>query len=140
MWTTRDMLPSDMNFVAHSYLKSYRHSAPANAIPGPIYYADYKQRLEQLLRTNKVMIVCAESDLDQIVGYVIYGTRRSHNILHYVYVKYPFRHCKIASLAVRTALPQFGTTPTVVTHLPRDWARVSAQFRLLYDPKLSETT
>lgn len=140
MYQIRIARPEDFNFIANSYLKSYRTAPETKPMVNDIYFPEYKSRLEHMARTGTILVACARDDEDQIFGYVIVGSIGRFPILHYVYVKFPFRHAKIGSTLVKTAIPTFGSDTTVVTHQPRNWASASAKHKLLYDPRYSKET
>ncbi len=140
MWTTRPYKEQDFNFIANSYLKSYRSGPEAKHMVNDVYFPEYKDRLQTMLKDGKVTIVCAESDEDQIIGYAIHSSLHAWGILHYVYVKYPFRRMGIARLVINTVLPDWGVRMTLCTHLPKNWSELSKKHKLFFDPKYSRET
>lgn len=140
MYQIRLARPEDFNFIANSYLKSYRSAPETKAMINDIYFPEYKARLEHMARTGTILVACAREDEDQIFGYVILGVVGNYPVLHYVYVKFPFRHVGIGKALALSAIPDFGERITVVTHQPRNWAGTSSRYKLIYDPKYSKET
>ena len=135
-WATQ----SDYPFIANSYLKSYRSAPAAKAMINDVYFPEYKARLEAMVASGSVLVACATDDPDQILGYLIFTELAGHTLLHYVYVKYPFRQHGIASNLIATAKPDFNKTHTVVTHQPKSWQEVSNKYQLVYNPALVRGT
>lgn len=85
---------SDFNFIKNSYMKSYRNSNLTRYV-NQIVYNKYQSKLfDSIVRTANILIACNSSDSYQILGYIIYDN--SKKIIHYVYVKNPFRKNHIA--------------------------------------------
>lgn len=135
-WATQ----SDYPFIANSYLKSYRCAPAAKAMINDVYYPEYKARLEAMVASGSVLVACASDDADQILGYLLFTELAGQAVLHYVYVKYPFRQHGIATALVLAAKPNFGTPYTVVTHQPKSWQAVSEKYKLVYNPALIRET
>lgn len=140
MYQIRLARPEDFNFVANSYLKSYRTAPETKPMINEIYFPEYKSRLEHMARTGTILVACASTDEDQIFGYIIVGELGKYPLLHYIYVKFPFRHVGIGKALLYAALPEVGKAATVVTHQPRNWQAVSEKYRLIFDPKYSKET
>jgi hypothetical protein len=102
-------------------------------MPNDFYYPEYKERLMHMLKTGDVLIICSEQDEDQIVGYRITGKILSWSILHYVYIKYPFRKMGLAKQLLADL--ELGSHVTICTHLPKLWAILSTKYKLAFDPK-----
>lgn len=135
-WATQ----SDYPFIANSYLKSYRCAPAAKAMINDVYFPEYKARLEAIVATGSVLVACASDDPDQILGYLLFSELAGRTILHYVYVKYPFRQHGIAKSLILTAKPDFGNSHTVITHQPKGWQEVSNKYQLVYNPALVKET
>lgn len=138
MYQIRTARPEDFNFVANSYLKSYRTAPETKPMVNEIYFPEYKSRLEHMARTGLILVACARDDEDQIFGYVIAGSVGQYPLLHYVYVKFPFRYAGIGKALINAALPNFKQDTTVVTHQPRNWTQTAERYKLLYDPKYAK--
>ena len=126
---------SDYSFISNSYLKSYRNAPEAQYMNNDIYYPEHVARLEHMIKSSRVLVACSSEDADQILGYAIVGKAFRWDVLHYVYVKYPFRQMGIAKALVTYTCPTFGTGMTLISHLPKNYNAVSAKYRLVFDPK-----
>lgn len=131
MYKLRLAKPEDTNFIVNSYLKSYRGSPESRAISEESYYGLYKKRLEGM--AGAIVVATSQDDDDQILGYAI--GHGSDLIIHYVYVKYPFRGLGLAKVLLKALCPNFGTESTVITHQPRNWVQVSSKYKLKFEPQ-----
>lgn len=129
MITLRPMKVEDYNFISNSYLKSYRNAPGVSILDNSIYYDEFKKRLDYLLLNTECIVACHVDDPDQIFGYRI----GSKPIIHYVYVKWPFRRLGIAKQLL--ADYNLGNGATVVTHQPRGWSKLAEKYRLIFDPR-----
>ena len=87
----RRLLPEDINFILHSWKLSYR--AYRREWTNTFYYAEMHRRIVRLLeRTPTVRVACNPLDVTRIYGWVI----AENPVLHYLYVKEPFRGAGVA--------------------------------------------
>lgn len=133
MFVTREFRPSDFNFVANSYLRSYRSGPEAKYMPSDFYYPEYKEKLTHMIKTGKVTILCSSQDEDQIVGYSITDKILDWNILHYVYIKFTFRRMGLAKQLLADL--SLGQNVTICTHIPKMWSNCITKYKLAFDPK-----
>lgn len=131
---------SDYPFIANSYLKSYRKAPGNRALINEVYFPEYKARLEGIVASGAVLIAHAPDDPDHILGYAIASQLAGYQVVHYVYVKYPFRQQGIAKSLLLAIKPDFGTSYTVITHQPKGWQQISAKYQLVYNPTLAKET
>lgn len=134
-FTIRPAKASDYSFISNSYLKSYRTAPEAQFMMNDVYYPEHVKRLEFMTKTGKTFVACASDDPDQILGYLIIGKAHSWDVIHYLYVKYPFRHIGIAKALVGHASPNFGMGMTLISHLPKNYNAVSTKYKLVFDPQ-----
>lgn len=89
--------PSELPLVFNSWLKFYRKCDYARGIPDSVFYAEEHRVIEALLAREGTVVVAARNseDLDQIFGYAVYEVKPRCTVLHWVYVKHPFRNLGI---------------------------------------------
>lgn len=138
-FTIRPAKASDYSFISNSYLKSYRTAPEATFMMNDIYYPEHIKRLEHMTKTGRTLVACSSDDPDQILGYLIVGKSYSWDVIHYLYVKYPFRHMGIAKALVSNGCSNFGTGMTLISHLPKNYNVVSAKYKLVFDPKYARS-
>ncbi len=91
---TRLATPDDISFIYATWLRSYRNDSPATKYIGTeLFYKQHEKLLDNLLgaSTTKVIIACDTQDHELIFGYMAFEP----GILHFIYVKKPFRHMGI---------------------------------------------
>lgn len=103
----RSLEVDDANFIFSTILRGlYYGDSWFRAIPKDIFMVNYHHVVEVLLKTMSVTIACLSDDPTVILGYSIHkGT-----VLHYVFVKKPWRNIGIAKMLVPKNI-------TFVTHL-----------------------
>jgi len=84
----------DLNFILDTWLKSYRqHSKTFKSFISSKDYTDgYRKVILTLLQHSTVHIAHSIDDKNQIYGYAV----SNKGVVHYVYVKSPFRRFGIA--------------------------------------------
>ncbi len=135
-FTFRAGRPTDAHFLLSTWLKSYRNSGPVTKIPNANYFQGHQDLIVYILslQGTAVEVVCAKDDPDQIIGYVVYNTLAP--ILHYVYVKYPFRKLGLGQMLVAMVKEHHraGGLPLHCTHIARQWDVISRKLNLIFDP------
>lgn len=122
---------TDRAFVLASWLKSYKLSEFAHAIPSRVYYTWHQKIIDQILSvpTNQVTIVCDPDDSSHILGFMVNNTQTP--IIHYIYVKHAFRRRGLAAYLMSLMPPSENL---VCTHKPKLWVKLSRQYKLSYNP------
>tara|TARA_R110002126_G_scaffold287977_1_gene441119 strand:- start:310 stop:711 length:402 start_codon:yes stop_codon:yes gene_type:complete len=121
----------DMNFILNSWLKSYKDSVICENIPANIYYEEHKKTVETHIANSSIIMAVNPEDPDQIFGYCVYEAPMT---LHYMYVKYPFR-----KFGIGKDLYLEAGSPTIVSHLPRDYKTLKKKYGLIYTPYIKDT-
>ena len=101
----------DESFIYSSWLRSYRSSPIVTHMNNDVYYDNHKLVIKKLLEISDVMIACNPEDPDQIYGFICYEP----GIIHYLYVKYPFRKMGLAKYLL-SSIPS-DATKIIITHL-----------------------
>jgi hypothetical protein len=128
----------DLNFILSSWLKSYRNSDFATCISNDTYYAFHQGLISQILThpTNTLTIIASVEDPDQILGYASYSITKP--IIHYIYMKQPFRRLGLGRYLFEGVRNHFKTLEenpvTICTHKCKRWARTSKALNLTYNP------
>ncbi len=97
----RPLAEADHAFIFSSWLKSYRGSA--TDVSSAVYFAQHHRLVDRLLKRSVVLIAANADDLTQILGYLVCEEVAGVAVVHYVYVKAPFRNLGIASHLMRAA-------------------------------------
>ena len=108
----------DVSFIFNSWLKSFRKSPLTHNVNSTIYFTEHHKTIEKLLKTNETLVACNEHDPSQIFGYICAGRYQGVFVVHYIYVKHPYRGLGLA----KGLFQSFKHDPSVAcmyTHRPR---------------------
>ena len=131
----REAVPADVDFIFSSWLKSYRNSHFSKNIINTIYFQAHHRLIENLLKTEKVLIACNKEDATQIYGYCCAGQEEGIFTLHYIYVKQSFRNFGVAKILLH-AFNHDKYTAGVYTHHTRFAENKAQDYNMLYHPYL----
>lgn len=83
----------DQHFIMSSWLRSFKNSNYAGPIQNNLYWKVYQQVIEQLLDRDGVVILiaCNPEKETQIFGYIVVEENFETPVVHWLYVKQPFR-------------------------------------------------
>lgn len=133
---TRLANQNDFNFIASSYLKSYRNSPEAQHLINEIYWDTYRERLRKMLVSGDVTIASNGQADNDILGYVITGQpQHGVSVIHYVYMKYPARYKGTAEALIKSAVPEFGSRMVLCTHTAKYFRELQEKYKLIYNPE-----
>lgn len=127
--------PEDIAFFYSATLQSNLYSSNTyRSILPPVYYRGHKKVLERLLEApgSRMIVACMEDAPEVIIGFALAGHER---LLHYVYVKRPFRKFGVA----RKMLEHLDISPSdcVTSHWTDDATEILRAKRLhglVYNP------
>lgn len=88
--------PGDRAFVVDSWLSSFRQSHWRGPVRDSRYREVYGREVDELLDTigTNVLIDCNPDDHEQIFGWACWTAGEVGPVLHYCYVKAPYRDTK----------------------------------------------
>lgn len=88
----------DIRFIFNSWLKSYRDANAVAGVPNTLYFKGQHEVVERILARPGllVLVACTPEDEKQILGYVVASETKAGTVLHWLYVKHPFRGFGIA--------------------------------------------
>lgn len=132
-WSIRKAQPTDIPFIYSSWLKSFRHNSllGKSSIRTSVFYENYREILDFLLAKSNILVACLSDEPEVILGYLVYEPE----IVHYSFVKEPFRHLGIATnLLAKADLPSFK--PVCYSHLTSGLSRtISEKYpNFIYNP------
>src|SRR3972149_1030541 len=92
----------DLPFIISTWLKSYRQAGyGVKLIRQDVFFRHFHDLIESILNSAEIYIAAVKDSPSTIVGYLVAG----EEVLHYAYVKSPFRRMGIAT-ELLTLLPQ----------------------------------
>lgn len=139
----RQAKKSDIPFITNSWLHSFRNGPFVRGCPNRVYYYYQHKILEELLPRGVVLVVCNAQDPDQILGWCCAETFKSALVLHYIYIKHPFRGWKLANKLINFLLEAEKPPAVFYTHKTRAMYGVEEKLKQknwLYNPYLLYTT
>jgi hypothetical protein len=99
----RDATEKDVGFIFNSWLKSYKASAFAKYISGPVYYNLHHKSIETILKRSRVLVAANPVDPNQIYGYLCLEQQQETTVVHFAYTKEAFRKMGILQLLLNEA-------------------------------------
>lgn len=97
-WDIRDASENDIEYIYTNWLKNFRHQSYAAIVQGPIYYDNYKKIIDHILLNAHTKVACLKENQEVILGFMTYQPK----IIHYIYVKDPFRELGVAKSLYQT--------------------------------------
>lgn len=130
--SVRDMREGDLNFIRSSWLRSNARTVPQALVPSDAYFELHWEVAMGLLERPAVRCVMATdpNDDDHLVGWACgepAGAAR-RPLLHFAYVKKPFRRHGVARLLVERAVGA-QLRDVTATHLPTEGLRQKLELR-----------
>lgn len=136
------MVKGDHNLICSTWITRLLHNKPKpedhwyenhiEQIERSIFFKNYNRVINHLLikENVKVTLCCLKEDPDVILGYIVYETSPSNElILHWMYVKEAWRNLGIARGLMPKGLKY-------ITHLTRPGITLKRKFGLIYNPFL----
>ena len=128
----REFKENDRNFILNSWMLSNRscHKDMNNED----YFPECQRYINLLLARADTIIFHNPTDEDHIYGFVTFETHDAGHIIHYAYLKHPYRGFGL----LREFCEKFITKdrPIYVTHKPRNLLSLKAVHNISYDPFL----
>lgn len=107
----REATQADIPFIFSSWLNSYRNSIASRHITKTVYFEEHHKRIEVVAARSCVIIAHDKDDPNQIFGWICVEPGNVP-IIHYVYVKHPYRKLGIA----RSLLAEVPCDVYIFTH------------------------
>lgn len=123
----RDTTIDDVPFITSSWLLSYRNSGNTRVIPNDLYFKHQDNLIKTLLATKQSLVVCMEDDPTHILGYIVFEP----SIIHYLYIKQPFRMNGFARSLIQAAAP--NAMSLTITHYSRSVSYIK-NIKITYNP------
>lgn len=134
----RPVTDSDLPFVFHSWLRSYRMSEFAKELHNQVYFPQHHKVIEGLLQRCGGVVACDPLDSTQLYGYVVAEVIDECPVVHYCYIKEPFRKMGVAHLLLTAA--NVGWKPDAAfcyTHKTYQSTRLEKRYPMVFHPYLA---
>ena len=121
----------DINFIKNSWQKNFASSM--KHVPLQIYHKNQDKLITKLMGRSTCYVACNPEDFYQIFGWILFDTLEDLGILHYIYVKHPFRRYGIAS--VMLGLIKYDKSyPIIATHYSHGLDDLKKKFNITFNP------
>ena len=101
--TTRPPTSDDLGFVMKAWIRSYANSPWSGAMTRERQVAAIRGTIFDLLKRGaEVSLVCLSARPDFILGFVCSEQTSEGPVVHYVYTRFGYRQCGIASALVES--------------------------------------
>lgn len=127
---------ADAAFIFNSWLKCYRHSKAALQIQNEVYFSGQHKVIEGLAKRSTFVIACNPDDESQIYGYSVGETVDNVTVVHFIYVKEPYRKLGLACTLL-AALGHEAGTPYIYTHKTHAAEKLEKKHPMIYHPYLA---
>ena len=97
LYKIRPVEHDDVPFIINSWLRSYwKATAHNQGIAKNAYYTYHHKLVEKAVKDELIFVAVNTHDSEQIFGWCCFKDQYEMHILHYIYVKQPFRRFGIA--------------------------------------------
>lgn len=128
---------ADVNFIFNSWLKSNRYSPSVLGCENPVYFAQHHMLIQGLLKHSNVLMAVNATDTSQIYGYIVHQNIEGASVVHYLYVKEPYRLLGLAKMLMTTAGID-AAVPFFVTHNTTATKKIMSQkSHVIFNPYLA---
>ncbi len=134
---------ADVSFIYNSWLKSfYDNSSWAKQIPPKIFFDNHKKVITHIMNSSGMVIAANPDEPSQIFGYGIFQqTSGDIAVIHYLYVKQPYRKLGIGTALfdnIKHQCRHDPVFPCLGTHSTRVFEDVLARkWNVVFNPYVS---
>ena len=105
-------------------------------ISNPVYYAQHHVLVEGLCQTATITVCVNAADHSQIFGYIAHESIEGQPVVHYVYVKEPYRLLGLSKLLLQQAGVALDR-PFFCTHRTQVIKHIEGKYPCIYNPYLA---
>jgi hypothetical protein len=102
-------------------------------VPNQIYYDGQHRLIEKLIMRSKTYVACDAKDPNQIYGYGVAEVVDGIFVVHFIYVKLPYRRMGIGNSILNSFEYQQGTL-SAFTHWTRMAEKLHIKYNMVYHP------
>jgi len=125
----------DISFIYSSWLKSY--AAQNKDQPKITVYKMHREVARRLLEDGITLVACMEDNPDQVLGWLCAQRIPKFLVIHYCYVKAPFRRFGLARALV-DAFEYRPGEPVALSHKGYICKDLKGRYEFLYVPHLQQ--
>lgn len=130
----RYAVPNDMGFIFTSWASSERNNTSAKLAPYSLFDEDMLLKMNYLAERSTSWVINLEGEPDTIMGYLIFRQYEDQTVLHYAFIKSPFRNKGILTYVLHHI--NLHMTPFILTCEPNPtvFNKLNKHFSIVYDP------
>ena len=125
----------DASFIYSSWLKSY--AAQNKDQPKIALYEMHREVVTRLLESGITLVACMDDDPDQVLGWLCAQRTPKFLVVHYCYMKAPFRRFGLAR-SLLAAFDYCPGEPLVISHKSYICKDLKDRYNFLYIPHLQQ--
>ncbi|MCB0801755.1 MAG: hypothetical protein KDB74_01540 [Flavobacteriales bacterium] len=99
---------ADENLILNSWLRSARNHPEFSPMSNELYYKEYALRIQNYLENAECYVLCEFTDPDHIYGYIVFDSEKK--LIHFIYIKFPFRKFGFAKKLLELVAPDYEAT------------------------------
>lgn len=103
------------------------------SVPKELYRSGQMKLMARLIQSCSCYVACAPEELTQIYGWMVFEKIGEIGVLHYIYVKHPYRRFGIGG-KIFSMLECDRTVPVIATHATMYLNHVKDKWNLTYNP------
>lgn len=111
----RPATPEDGRFVADSWIRSYKGAYRNKRVPAEVYWKRQREVVANLVDRSDVWVACDPLNPWTVWGWICAERQANVLVVHYVYVKNPFRGFKVGSMLVKELVEERPTDAVFYT-------------------------
>lgn len=127
----REAETKDLSFIKNSWEKSFEKVM--HAVPRESYHRGQQKLMNRLISKSFCYVSCSHEDLNQIFGWMLFEKIKDIGILHYIYVKHPYRRYGIGS-ALYQMLERDKAYPCIASHRTLYLDHIKDKWNVTFNP------
>lgn len=135
MFIPRPMEEKDEDLIYGGWVESLRGQSPYREMRSQDYRPSQRKLIQEILSRPGVTVLVAQAQGKELEYGFCCGEMEDGNfILHYIYVRPPYRKGNIASGLLQFMGVRVGKTPIVATHWRSNMRHFREKWNLTYNP------
>jgi hypothetical protein len=106
----------DVAFITNSWLSNFRDADMVRHVPNRFYYHYHHKLLEEIIPKSAVRVACNIERPSQILGWICAQAVDNALVVHFCYVKLPFRRFGVAKMLLKSMQDDYGLQTVFYTH------------------------
>src|SRR6478736_9366858 len=107
--------------IYSSWLKSYRKSVSLDGVHNDVYFPEHTKIIADILDRSFSYMIVDPSDENHIFGYAVVEHLGKNDVIHFVYIKQPYRRMGLLKLLIEKVIEGFGKRTIFISHLPKNY-------------------